>query len=119
MSAFLILAIALMALLASGYALRINISMKSIVVFGATGKTGKEAVYQSLQKGYKVIALARDPSKLQYPRGSAGDKEEKIIADPNLTVIKGSATDPASVRLVFDVSDHQYCKENHSNTYLF
>jgi uncharacterized protein YbjT (DUF2867 family) len=78
--------------------------MKSIAVFGATGKTGKEAVYQALKKVYKVIALARDPSKLMYPRGSAPEKgDNSPLIDPNLTVIKGSVSDPASVRQVFDV----------------
>lgn len=35
-----------------------------LVVFGATGKTGKEIVKQLLARGHKVTAFARDPSKM-------------------------------------------------------
>ena len=35
--------------------------MKNIIVFGATGGTGKEVVNQALGKGYKVTIILRNP----------------------------------------------------------
>lgn len=35
-----------------------------IVVFGASGRTGKQVVKQALENGYQVIAFARTPSKI-------------------------------------------------------
>ena len=35
-----------------------------VVVFGATGKTGRHVVEQALAAGHTVVAFARDPSKL-------------------------------------------------------
>ena len=97
---------------------KFSLNMKSIAVFGATGKTGKEAVYQALKKGYKVVALARDPSKLLYPRGSTPEKGDVPFVDPNLTVFKGSVTDPASVRQVFDVRRRTYIVLYIPNLYI-
>lgn len=37
--------------------------MKKIIVFGATGGTGKEVVKQALEKGYEVTAVVRNPSR--------------------------------------------------------
>lgn len=36
----------------------------SLVVFGATGRTGKEVVKQALDKGHRVTAIVRTPEKL-------------------------------------------------------
>lgn len=35
-----------------------------LVVFGATGRTGKEVVKQALEKGHHVTAVVRTPEKL-------------------------------------------------------
>lgn len=35
-----------------------------LVVFGATGRTGKEVVKQALDKGHHVTAIVRTPEKL-------------------------------------------------------
>ena len=35
-----------------------------LVVFGATGRTGKEVLKQALQKGHHVTAVVRTPEKL-------------------------------------------------------
>ena len=35
-----------------------------VVVFGATGKIGKEVVAQALEQGHEVTAFVRDPSKM-------------------------------------------------------
>ena len=36
----------------------------NIAVFGGNGLTGSEVVYQALDRGMKVTAFCRDPSKL-------------------------------------------------------
>jgi len=36
----------------------------TIAVFGGTGETGKEVVYQALKQGEKVVVLARTPEKM-------------------------------------------------------
>ena len=46
-----------------------------IIVFGATGGTGKLIVTQALAKGHTVTAFARNP--------------EGMPADPHLRIIKG------------------------------
>ena len=56
-----------------------------------------ECVVQALARGAKVTVLARTPSKLAWPPGTGGEKEGSPIADPNLTVVQGSVTDPAAV----------------------
>jgi uncharacterized protein YbjT (DUF2867 family) len=35
-----------------------------ILVFGATGKTGKLVVQQALENGFDVTAFVRDPAKM-------------------------------------------------------
>jgi len=35
-----------------------------LVVFGATGRTGKEIVKQALEKGHHVTAVVRTPEKM-------------------------------------------------------
>lgn len=47
-----------------------------ILIVGATGGTGKQAVEQALQRGHFVTALVRNPSKLS-------------IQNPKLTVLTG------------------------------
>ena len=36
----------------------------NLVVFGATGRTGKEVVKQALEKGHHVTAVVRTPEKM-------------------------------------------------------
>lgn len=51
--------------------------MKKIVVFGATGGTGKQVVAQALQRGYYVTAVVRNPEmftlKHEYLKTVKGD----------------------------------------------
>lgn len=35
-----------------------------LVIFGATGRTGKEVVKQALERGHHVTAVVRTPEKL-------------------------------------------------------
>lgn len=56
-----------------------------LVVFGATGATGRELVGLALEQGHAVTAFARDPAKLG-------------LSHPNLSVIRGDVLDPASVQ---------------------
>ncbi len=55
-----------------------------VIVFGATGPTGRRAVDEALARGHEVTAFVRDPSKLPT-------KHER------LRVVQGDALDPASV----------------------
>lgn len=72
-----------------------------IAVFGGTGLTGRETVYQALQRGYEVTVLARDPAKMLTPLGSAGkEAADKPFDDPKLTVIQGDVTKREDVEKV-------------------
>lgn len=57
--------------------------MKKVVVFGASGGTGKQVVEQALQAGYAVTAVVRNP-------------ENFTIFHSNLHIIKGDVLTPAS-----------------------
>jgi putative NADH-flavin reductase len=57
--------------------------MKKIIVFGATGGTGKLVVEQALQTGHRVTAVARNPRHL-------------IISHENLEIIKGDVLQPGT-----------------------
>ena len=50
-----------------------------IIVFGATGKTGRQVVRQALDAGHDVTAFVRDPARLQ-------------LDDPRLRVAAGQVT---------------------------
>lgn len=56
-----------------------------MVIFGATGRTGRQVLKYALSKGYNVTALVRSPEKIA----------EKF---DRLTVIKGLSTDIDDVR---------------------
>lgn len=55
-----------------------------ILIFGATGKTGMEAVKQALEKGHDVMAFVRDPQKM-------------TITHEKLSLIKGDVIDTSAV----------------------
>jgi putative NADH-flavin reductase len=55
-----------------------------LLVFGATGGTGKELVRQALQQGHVVTAFARDPGKIQ-------------LAPDELRVVRGDILEPESI----------------------
>jgi len=64
-------------------------SQAFITVIGGTGLTGREVVYQALQQGEDVMVLARDPSKMLTPLGSAGDAADQLMSNPKLIVVQG------------------------------
>ena len=59
-------------------------SALDIVVYGATGKVGSHVVTEALDRGHRVTAVSRNPSKIE--------KEHN-----NLAVVKGDLLDKASV----------------------
>ncbi len=63
-----------------------------LVVLGATGGTGQHLVAQALAAGIPVAVLARRP-------------EAMAAGHPNLTVVRGDAMDPASLRGVLGPDD--------------
>ena len=75
--------------------------MKTIAVFGASGLTAAECVYQALENGDNVVGLTRNPSKLVIPKGSGGAKAGQSLESPNLTMIAGDVTNKADVDKVF------------------
>ncbi|CAM9595565.1 unnamed protein product [Pylaiella littoralis] len=77
-----------------------------IAVFGGNGLTGSEVVYQALERGDKVTAFCRDPSKLMVPVGSGGAKAGTPLRSENLKTVKqGTVTDLDDVRKVFADGD--------------
>jgi nucleoside-diphosphate-sugar epimerase len=82
-----------------------SLCMKTIAVFGASGLTASECVYQALENGDSVVGLTRNPSKLVIPKGSGGSKAgESLRQHPNLTLIGGDVTKMSDVEKVFDSS---------------
>lgn len=82
-----------------------QLCMKTIAVFGASGLTASEAVFQALSEGDSVVGLTRNPSNLVVPAGSGGDEGGKPLQNPNLTVIAGDVTKKSDVDKVFETSD--------------
>lgn len=80
----------------------------NVLIFGATGGTGRELVRQALDRGHSVTAFARDPSALGERDGLrwlAGDvldatAVERAVAghDVVLCVLGAPATKPGNVR---------------------
>lgn len=96
-----IVALVLLPAFAYGFSLNMN----HIAVFGGSGKTGAECVYQALEQGYKVTVLARDPSRVCIPEGSGGAKAGSPFSNDKLNVIQGDVTKAADVSKVFAGGD--------------
>lgn len=77
----------------------------TIAVFGGTGITGREVVYQALNSGANVVVLARDPAKMLIPVGSGGGKGDSPLVDARLKIIKGDVTNQQDVDAVFASAD--------------
>lgn len=63
-----------------------------IVLFGATGQVGQRIAAEALRRGHEVVGVVRDPSRAQSP-------------DPRVALVRGDATDPASVASVVAGAD--------------
>ncbi|GMH48336.1 hypothetical protein TrLO_g4518 [Triparma laevis f. longispina] len=74
----------------------------NIAIFGASGLTASECVYQALNNGDKVFGLTRNPSNLVIPKGSGGDKEGGVLSSKDLTLIGGSASNKEDVVKIFE-----------------
>lgn len=64
-----------------------------ITVFGASGRTGTQIVSQALDAGHHVVAVVRDPSRLQVP------------ARPELRVVRADVMDPEAIGAAIENSD--------------
>lgn len=82
-----------------------SLCMKTIAVFGASGLTASECVYQALREGDNVIGLTRNPSNLVIPKGSGGADADKPLTDDKLTMIAGDVTKRSDVDKVFEGND--------------
>lgn len=78
------------------------LNMKTIAVFGASGLTASECVYQALKEGDNVVGLTRNPANLKVPKGSGGADADTPLTDPKLTCIAGDVTKKADVDKVFE-----------------
>jgi len=74
----------------------------TIAVFGASGLTAQECIYQALKDGDSVVGLTRNPSNCKVPKGSGGADADKTLSDPNLNLIGGDVTNAADVAKVFE-----------------
>lgn len=63
-----------------------------VVVFGATGGTGKLLIQQAIANSYQVVAYARYPSKIDF-------KSEQ------LTIVKGELSDEKSIENAINGAD--------------
>ena len=63
-----------------------------VLIFGATGRTGRELVGQALERGFDVAAYTRDSRNMG-------------IEDPHLTVISGQLNDRVQLRSAIKDSD--------------
>jgi len=68
-----------------------------LLVFGATGGTGRELVKQALAQGHEVTAYARNPAKLG------------AIAHARLQVVRGDVLDAAAVEQAVPGHDAVVC----------
>lgn len=64
----------------------------NVLIFGASGATGREVVKKVLDRGYSVRAFVRDPAKFE-------------IRHANLDLMVGDVTDPAPVGVAVKGSD--------------
>ena len=67
-----------------------------VIVFGATGKTGKEILKQALAQGWEVTAFVRDPSSLSLENG-------------DLNIMKGDIFEISTVKRAIQGQDAVIC----------
>lgn len=77
-------------------------SINTYLVFGATGRTGRHFVSIALNEGHKVIALVRNPDKVE-------------IKSTNLKLIKGSIIDYKGIDELMSDVDFVICMLGDAN----
>lgn len=77
-----------------------------IVIFGASGRTGKELVRQALEQGHLVTAFVRTPSRLN-------------VSHTNLYVTQGDVTDAVSVQKAIKGQDAVLSTLGHSSPFKY
>lgn len=70
--------------------------MKKVIVFGATGGTGREVVKQALDQNYQVQAFVRNPEKLD-------------MSHPNLSFVIGDVLNYENVLDAIQNQDAVFC----------
>jgi nucleoside-diphosphate-sugar epimerase len=75
-------------------------ALRTVVVVGASGLTGREAVFQALGRGYRVAALVRTPSKLTVPDRVASLGGQPFTS-PNLLCVQGDVTAKVDVEKLY------------------
>jgi putative NADH-flavin reductase len=75
-----------------------------LLVFGATGGTGREVVLQALERGHEVTAFVRDPAALDAALG-------------RVRVLQGDATDAKAVAAAVPGHDAVVCSLGVRNTF--
>lgn len=68
---------------------------KKVALFGATGGAGKQLLRQTLEAGYEVTVLARNPAKI----------DPTLAQNPNLHIVQGDILDAAGVEEVVAGAD--------------
>ena len=63
-----------------------------LVLFGATGNVGRRIAAEAANRGHTVVGVVRDPAAVESP-------------DPRVTLVRGDATDAASVASVVRGAD--------------
>jgi len=79
--------------------------MKTIAVFGASGLTSREVIYQALESGDRVVGLTRNPSNVKIPEGSGGESKSDLpIVNDDMTIVGGDVTKMSDVNAAFDAA---------------
>ena len=76
--------------------------MKTIAVFGASGLTAAECIYQALEEGDEVVAMSRNIDNVKIPVSRGKGDDAKFPSDAKLTLISGDVTKMSDVKKVFE-----------------
>ena len=86
----------------AGTAIANQTSQQTIMVFGATGKVGSQVVNEALQRGHRVNAVSRDPSRIDDAAEGLNAVEGNLLDNETLAdLIKDQDVIVLSVRGVF------------------